>query len=69
MKPPRAEQDAPTGEGRASANATEPRCALCGMTPPHADNGGLRQLGTAPVVITVCADADGCVTRWMNDNG
>jgi hypothetical protein len=67
MKPPRAKQGAPTDERRASANSA--RCALCGITPPQTESGALRQLGTAPVVITVCADADACVTRWMSANG
>jgi hypothetical protein len=48
------------------ANTLDSRCALCGMTPAPNEDGALRELGAAPVVITVCADADGCVTRWMS---
>lgn len=48
-------------DGSAAAGAETARCALCGFIPP---NGGtpLRQLGTSPVTLTVCADLDACVT-------
>lgn len=66
MRPPRAKQGASADEKAVSANSADLRCALCGMSPPQPQNGMLRQLGRAPVVIMVCSDADGCVTRWMS---
>jgi hypothetical protein len=39
-------------------------CALCGLSASRGDAGVLRQLGEPPVVITVCADSDACVTRY-----
>jgi hypothetical protein len=45
-------------------DAGGPRCALCGVTPEPNETGLLRQLGSPPVVVTVCADAEACVTRF-----
>jgi hypothetical protein len=49
-----------------AADATDGSCQLCGFTPSGDDTGGLRRLGEPPVVVTVCADRDACVTRYMH---
>lgn len=46
-----------------TADTAEAACALCGLTAAD-DPALLRQLGEPPVVVTVCADSDACVTRY-----
>lgn len=62
MTPPQA-MPSTADDGRANAESSGARCALCGMSPPSTQDGILRQLGEAPLVITVCVDTDACVTR------
>lgn len=42
------------------------RCALCGYEPDgDTDSSELfRALGAEPLVVLVCSDRDGCVTRY-----
>jgi hypothetical protein len=48
-----------------AAEAVADTCALCGLVPAADEPDLLRQLGSPPVTVAVCADSAGCVTRYF----